>query len=340
MINLKRFIAVVKARNIEFFRDKSSLGWNLFFPVIMLVGLSFVFSGDGRPEYKVGLLTSNVTENESTAQDFLKIRYIEFIEYAELAQAEVKLKQHQIDLLIDFEQQTYWVNEGSRKSYLIEQMFLAQNLAFERIESYGKPIRYVDWVLPGLLGMNMMFSCLFGVGYVIVRYRKNSVLKRLKATPLTALEFVSAQLISRLLIVMFMSSVVYAGCNFFFDFYMEGSYLDLFIIGALGAFSLISLGLLIASRSKSDELVGGLLNLTSWPMMLLSSVWFSIEGAPKFVQVIAELLPLTHLVEGARKIITQGATLGDISYHVSALLMMSAIFLFVGSTLFSWNAER
>ncbi|MFB1000824.1 MAG: ABC transporter permease, partial [Colwellia sp.] len=149
-------------------------------------------------------------------------------------------------------------------------------------------------------------------GYVIVRYRKNSVLKRLKATPLSAFEFVSAHLVSRIFIVMFMSSVVYIGCNLFFDFYMLGSYFDLFMIAVLGAISLISLGLLVASRSKSEELIGGLLNLTSWPMMLLSGVWFSLEGAPNAVKVLADFLPLTHLVSGARKVITEGATLADI----------------------------
>jgi ABC-type multidrug transport system permease subunit len=121
---------------------------------------------------------------------------------------------------------------------------------------------------------------------------------------------------------------------------MLGSYFDLFIIAVLGAVSLISLGLLVASRSKSEELIGGLLNLTSWPMMLLSGVWFSLEGAPNAVKVFADFLPLTHLVAGARKVITEGATLVDISYHVTALLVMSTICLALGSYLFSWNTER
>ena len=222
----------------------------------------------------------------------------------------------------------------------MEKIFLGQQSGFTRLESSGKSIRYVDWVLPGILAMNMMFSCLFGVGYVIVRYRKNAVLKRLKATPLTAFEFVSAQLLSRLFIVMFMSTVVYSGCNLFFDFFMLGRYIDLIVIGVLGAFCLISLGLLVASRSKSEELIGGLLNLTSWPMMMLSGVWFSLEGAPKTLQNIADFLPLTHLVAGARAIITEGATLADISYHVNALLLMSVLFLVLGAYLFSWNTER
>lgn len=334
-MNFSRFYAVVKARNIEFFRDRSSLGWNLLFPILMLVGLSFVFSGDDRAVYKVGVI-----ELAPKQSSFLATKFISFINYQDIELAKVKLEQHSLDLLVDFKGEKYWVNQGSPNSYLVEKIFLNEHDNFQRLETQGKKIRYVDWVLPGILGMNMMFSCLFGVGYVIVRYRKNAVLKRLKATPLSALEFVSAQLVSRLFIVMFMTSVVYIGCNLFFEFYMLGSYFDLFIIAALGAFSLITLGLLVASRSKSEELIGGLLNLTSWPMMLLSGVWFSLEGAPNAVKVFADFLPLTHLVAGARKIITEGATLMDISYHVSILVGMSVVFLALGAYLFSWNTER
>jgi ABC-type multidrug transport system permease subunit len=272
--------------------------------------------------------------------EFEQIKFIEFINYDNLGQAKLKLARHSLDILIDFNKQQYWVNEESPKSYLIEQIFLSQQRSFERLQSNGEAIRYVDWVLPGILAMNMMFSSLFGVGYAIVRYRKNSVLKRLKATPLSAFEFVSAQLLSRLFIVMFMSSVVYTGCNLFFDFYMLGSYFDLFIVGSLGAICLISLGLLVASRSKSEELIGGLLNLSAWPMMLLSGVWFSLEGSPQALQIFSNFMPLTHLVSGARAIITEGASLSDISFHLAVLALMSSIFLGLGSYLFSWNTKR
>jgi ABC-type multidrug transport system permease subunit len=272
--------------------------------------------------------------------EFEQLRFVEFINYDNLEQAKQKLARHSLDLLIDFNHRQYWVNDESPKSYLIEKIFLSQQTGFERLQNNGKAIRYVDWVLPGILAMNMMFSSLFGVGYAIVRYRKNSVLKRLKATPLSAVEFVSAQLMSRLFIVMFMSTVVYTGCNLFFDFYMLGSYFDLFIIGCLGAICLISLGLLVASRSKSEELIGGLLNLSAWPMMLLSGVWFSLEGSPEALQYFSNFMPLTHLVSGARAIITEGASLSDISFHLTALAIMSSIFLGLGSYLFSWNTKR
>jgi len=337
---LNRIIAILVARNKEFVRDRGTLAWNFILPIFLLVGFSFMFGGDGKALYKIGVLTGEKIDIKEFQSDFLNLKHIEQVKYTDLKSAILKVDQHKIDLLVDFANKQYWINETSSKGYIAENLLLAKHKDFEVQKTSGKAVRYVDWVMPGILGMNMMFSCLFGVGYVIVRYRKNSVLKRLKATPLSAFEFVSAQLLSRLFIVMFMSTVVYAGCNLFFNFFMLGSYFDLLIIGALGAFSLISLGLLVASRSKSEELIGGLLNLTSWPMMMLSGVWFSLEGAPPALKIVADFLPLTHLVAGARKVITEGASLVDISYHVNILLLMSVVFLLLGSYLFSWNTER
>lgn len=331
---VKRFYAIFKARNLEFFRDRSSLAWSIVFPILLLVGFALVFSGDGKDVYKVGV----VSKVESS--EFLQTRYVEFVDYENSKLALDKLRQHKLDLLVDYESMQYWLNETSPNGYFMEKiLFQSSQLEWQKRSVSGRQIRYVDWVLPGILGMNMMFGCLFGVGYVIVRYRKNMVLKRLNATPVTALEFLTAQILSRLFIVIALSGFVFAGCNFIFDFYMLGSYLDLLIVGLLGAMALIALGLLVASRSRSEELTGGLLNLATWPMMILSGVWFSLEGSPDFIQQIAAFLPLTHLVEGARAIMTDGASLWDIQHHLWVLLGMTIVFLSLGAALFRWEGD-
>jgi ABC-type multidrug transport system permease subunit len=120
---------------------------------------------------------------------------------------------------------------------------------------------------------------------------------------------------------------------------MLGSYFDLVLIGFVGAMSLIALGLLVASRSRSEELTGGLLNLATWPMMILSGVWFSLEGSPDFIQNIAWFLPLTYLVEGARAIMTDGASLIDIQHHLWVLIGMTVLFLSLGAALFRWEGD-
>ncbi len=342
---MKRFWAVLKARNIEFWRDRAALGWNLLFPVLLLVGFSFVFSDEERNLYKVGILleTGETTPQQALSQigsPFAGLKYVEFIPYQNAQVATDKVARHQLDLLVDFNSKHYWLNESSRNGYFMSELLRASHPDFEQSLATGRAIRYVDWVLPGVLGMNMMFSCLFGVGYVIVRYRKNGVLKRMQATPLSAFEFICAQVLSRLAIVVMVSSMLFIGCDLMLDFYILGSLWNLLTIGILGAASLISLGLLIACRLQSEELTGGLLNLASWPMMFLSGVWFSLEGAPELIQQFALIFPLTHLVEGARAILTEGASLYDIRYNLMALIAMTLVFLGLGASLFSWGSER
>ena len=201
----------------------------------------------------------------------------------------------------------------------------------------GNEIRYVDWLISGLLGMNLMFSALFGVGYNIVRYRKNGVLKRLKATPLTAFEFLLAQIASRLILIICVSSMIYLGCHWYIHFQMLGSYFNLFIVLCLGAICMISLSLLVASRISSEELAGGLLNIISWPMMFLSGVWFSLEGAHPAVKKLALLFPLTHIIDASRAIMTEGAGLEKISGNLITLGCMTVLFLGTSSIIFKWK---
>ncbi len=337
-MKFRRFLAVFTARNLEFWRDKSSLSWNIIFPVLLVAGFAVVFGNDNKAEFKIGVVQAQ-PQIDSRTQPFLQTRYLEFVPYRQAEPALRKLQHHQLDLLIDFQRQQYWLNEQSAKGYLAEKLLLQASPLMQKTLVQGQQIRYVDWVLPGILGMNMMFSCLFGVGYVLVRYRKNSVLKRLQATPLTALEFICAQVISRLCIVLVIATVIYTGCDLLFDFVMLGSYLDLLVVAVMGTMAMISLGLLIASRSRSEELTGGLLNMASWPMMILSGVWFSLEGAPHAVQLLANILPLTHLVAAGRAIMTDGATLADLSYPLLMLAGMTGCFLLMAALLFRWQGD-
>lgn len=333
-MNWRRLVAVLVARNREFIRDRSALAWNILFPVLIIIGFAFAFSGDSIEQFKVGVKAAKTTP----AIAFLDTRYIRFIELQDLDAAMPKVERHQLDMLLDLERQRFWVNDTSPKGYLLEKILLgAGGEGFSRAMVSGQEIRYVDWLLPGVLGMNIMFSALFGVGYVIVRYRKNGVLKRLKATPLTALEFLTAQVISRLWLIMVITILVYLGMNLMIDFSMHGSYLNLLLVLAVGTFSLISMGLVIAARTASEELAGGLLNMVSWPMMFLSGVWFSLEGLHPWVQKMALIFPLTHITEAARAIMIDGAGLVGIASHLMVLVLMSICFLFLGAYNFKWE---
>ena len=118
---------------------------------------------------------------------------------------------------------------------------------------------------------------------------------------------------------------------------MEGSNLTLFIVASVGAISLISMGLLVAARVTSEELAGGLLNLVTWPMMMLSGVWFSLDSASPWVRQLAKLFPLTHILDSARAVMLDGATLADVAPQLIALTAMSIVFLSVGADIFRWR---
>ncbi len=337
---LRRIYAIFQGRNREFLRDRSSFAWNLLLPVVLMFGLSFAFGSD-RDSYTVGVLQSGDTIIKDQ-HPFLATRYIRFVAVDNKDDALRKVSRHQLDMLVDFSgSPQYWVNPDSPKGYFVELALLQAgsnvppSIAKEQIS--GDPVRYADWVLPGILGMNMMFSCMFGVGYVIVRYRKNGFLKRLRATPLSSLEFITAQVASRLVLIMCITVFVYTGTHLFLDTRMEGSYFTLFLVALVGAVSMVSLGLLVSARVTSEELAGGLLNLINWPMMLLSGVWFSLEGAGTFVQNLAKVFPLTHVLDSARAVMLDGATLGQVAPSLLALTALSAVFVGIGAKVFRWQ---
>jgi len=344
----KRIWTMFKARNYEFFRDRAAFGWNFLFPFLIIAGFAIAFGGRDLSGFKVGVFPATsenpVLTGRNLPRKFIRTQHLEFIGFPDQAAGLEKLRHHQIDFLLrlDSPKPQYWLMESSPKGYLAERIFQSSFVPDDG--SYGikeavsgTEIRYIDWLFPGILGMNMMFSALWGVGYIIVRYRKNGVLKRLKATPLTAFEYLTAQAMSRFFLLIFTLIVVWVGTELLFHIRVVGSYLDLLAVFALGGLSLTSIGLLLAARGKSEEFTSGALNFIAWPMMFLSEVWFSLEGSPQWLKSFSELLPLTHLLRAARKIMNDGAGLGQVSGDCLVLIGFTLVCLVLGAVLFSWN---
>ncbi len=330
---MKRFLALLVARNLEFFRDMGTFFWSLLLPVFLIFGFAFAFSDSNRIAYKIGTFGK-----PAASAEFLGFKHLQFIPYDSREVALDKLVHHQVDMLLDFSAGKYYVNTDDANGYILEKMIASDStnrLTGQTVT--GKNIRYVDWFVPGVLGMNIMFSCLMGVGYVIVRYRKNGVLKRFLATPVRSIEFVSAQLVSWFLIVAFLSAAIYIGTDLILHFKMEGSYLDLAIVTALAILCHISLGLVFAARLKSEELAGGLINIVLWPMMILTGIFFSLEGTPPVMQATSRVFPITHFIEASRKIMLDGANLAAVADNVLVLAVMTIVFLAVSAIIFKWE---
>ncbi|MCP4488415.1 MAG: ABC transporter permease [Gammaproteobacteria bacterium] len=335
----KRIYALFEARNTEFIRDRSSLGWNLILPILMIIVFAYAFTDENPEKFKVGVIGD--TQSNEASGSFTATRFIKFVEFENLVDSLVKVERHQIDLLFDADNDRYWINQTSPNGYIVEKLLIAafsnapQRLTKNLVE--GDEVRYLDWVMPGIIAMNIMWSALFGIGYVIVRYRKFGVLKRLRATPVSAMEFLTAHIMSRLWLVVAVNTFIYAGMNYFVNFRMLGSYLDLLIVFVLGCICLICCGLVIAARISSEEVANGLLNLLSWPMMFLSGIWFSLEGAHPWMQKIALVLPLTHVTAAAREIMIDGAGLMQVADHLLVLGITSLVLLVIGAWIFRWE---
>jgi len=338
-----------KARNWEFFRDRASFGWNFLFPFLLVAGFGILFGGREPTAYKIGVFPAPTGAVAVASLDlpeaFKETRFLQFVGFASQDDALEKLRHHKIDIVIRTgpPPYAYWINDAAPNGHLAEKIFQASltggadTALLRKGRITTAEIRYIDWLFPGILAMNMMFSALWGVGYIVVRYRKNGALRRLKATPLTAFEYLSAQMLSRIFLLMFTLVVVWFGCDLVFHFHVEGSLGHIFLLFFLGSLSLTAMGLVLAARGTSEEFTTGTLNFISWPMMFLSEVWFSLEGAPGWVKQVAQAFPLTHLLQGIRRIMNDGAGLVDVWPQIAVLLLMTGIFLSVGAYLFSWD---
>ncbi len=370
----KRIRAIFIARNREFYRDTAGLVWNILMPVLMIVAFAFIFGSGSQTLLKIGVIGLDPEGSAATASAqapsigpstaaspkagldaLFTIGAIQLVPLEAIDAGIAKVARHQLDLLLELgEHPAYWVNPESASGALAERLVLGAvasagesaagagagadaGTAPERRAAPGAALSYADWAVPGVLAMNLMFSSLWGVGWVVVRYRKNGVLRRLKATPLTPMEFLMAQILSRLLVVLSSSLVVYAGASLLLDFPMRGSYLALALIYVAGALCMISLGLIVSSRLRTEELADGLLNLMSWPMLLLSGVWFSMEGTSAAAQLMSRLMPLTYLVEGARAVMIDGAGLVEILPQLGLLLATALLLIGIAARLFRWE---
>jgi len=338
-VTWNRIYALFVARNLEFMRDRSALAWNVVLPVLIIFVFAYAFTEDNPEKFKVGLVADGALQD--AAAQFRDTRYIKFIEFDEAEANLHKVERHQVDLLFDANGDRYWINRTSPNGYIVEKLLIAayadSSATLHKILVEGDEVRYLDWVIPGVIGMNIMFGALFGIGYVIVRYRKFGVLKRLSATPVTAMEFLSAQILSRLWLLLVVNLVIFIGMDLFLDFRMHGSYFDLLLVFVLGCVNLICCGLVVAARISSEEVANGVLNLFSWPMMFLSGVWFSLEGAHPLMQKFALLLPLTHITEAAREIMIDGVGIIGIADHLLVLGISSVILLWIGARIFRWE---
>jgi ABC-2 type transport system permease protein len=205
-------------------------------------------------------------------------------------------------------------------------------------ETFTEPgARYIDFLIPGLLGMNLMGSGLWGVGFAVVNARTKKLLKRFAATPMRRSHYLLSFVFSRLIFLVLEVAVVIAFAYFAFGFRVRGSWLEMAFLLLLGSMTFAGIGLLVAARPKTIEGVSGLMNLVMMPMWLLSGTFFSSARFPDFLQPFIKALPLTALNDSLRTVMNDGASVATSGVAVLVLLAWCVIGFAVALKVFRWQ---
>ncbi len=213
-----------------------------------------------------------------------------------------------------------------------------KDAAAVREQTFTEPgARYIDFLVPGLIGLNLMGSGMWGLGFVLVQARTQKLLKRLAATPMKRWHFLLSFMLSRLVFLVLEVAAILAFAYFVFDVKIHGSLLSFMLISLIGSLAFAGVGLLIAARPRTIEGVSGLMNLVMLPMWLLSGSFFSASRFPDFLQPIIKILPLTALNDALRAIMNDGESIGANAAGVAILSAWGIISFLVALKIFRWQ---
>ncbi|MHB1846477.1 MAG: ABC transporter permease [Deltaproteobacteria bacterium] len=205
----------------------------------------------------------------------------------------------------------------------------------DRVTAAGA--RYVDWLVPGLIGMQIMSGSIWGIAFVLVETRERKLLRRLVATPMRKAHFLLAFLLSRLVFVVVEVPVILIFAHIAFGVAVRGSAVAIGLVSVVGAASFAGLGILCGSRAQNTETANGLVNLATLPMFVLSGVFFSASRFPAILQGPINLLPLTALNEALRALVNQGSPLPSLALPLLVLVAWGALSFGLALRLFRWT---
>ncbi len=201
----------------------------------------------------------------------------------------------------------------------------------------SRNLTYIDFLLPGILAMSIMQTGIFGVSFSFVILKKRGILRRMLATPMRPSDFIAAQVIMRLVVLMVQTAVMVGAGVWVFKIHFIGSMLDMLVVGVLGGVIFLSIGFALSGISKSEDQVAPLANIIVLPMMFLSGVFFSRASLPGMAYTITGFFPLTYLADGLRNIATEGATLVMIWPQLLGLTVWAIIAVVLAIKAFRWE---
>ena len=332
----------------EFIREPEAVFWTFFFPVVLAIGLGIAFRNKPADVITIGVVRGTPASDSLIARlsraSGLKVNAL-----ADSDAARRALRTGEV-ALVAFSAASGGVEyrfddtrpEGRTARFLVDD-------AVQRAAGRRDPVsvsermvrekgsRYIDFVIPGLLGMNIMAGGIWGLGFAIVEARRRNLLKRLVSTPMRRAEYLASFLFSRFAFLL-LEVVMILGCSMLlFRVPLRGSPVQLLVVCLVAALSFGGLGLLIASRARTTEGVSGLMNLSMMPMWVLSGVFFSSSNFPKIAQPFIQALPLTATNNALRATMLQGAGWATVAPSLAIVAAWGIVCFVVALKIFRWR---
>ena len=338
---------LVGARFKEYMREPEALFWSFGFPILLAIGLGIAFRS--KPADVVHVAIVSGTKRSASMTDALRRDKGLAVEQLSADSADVALRTGRVALVVvpsDSGPVRYEYDDtrpDSRAARLMANDAAQRGagradvvpVTDRQVREAGS--RYIDFVVPGLLGMTIMGGGIWGLGFSIVDQRRRNLLKRLVATPMSRAQYLASYLLSRLVLLAIEGGVLLTFSTLVFGVPMRASLVTVSLVVLVGALAFGGLGLLIASRSRTIEGVSGLMNLTMLPMWVLSGVFFSSENFPRVIQPVIKALPLTATNDALRASMLRGVELPGLWPQFAVLIAWMVICYTIALRIFRWR---
>ena len=319
-----------------FFREPGAVFWTFGFPLVLSVALGIAFRNRPPEPVRVGSVA-----NEARLDQALRAtKDLRLVDLASERDGRLALRTGRVDLLLLRGEFLYDpTRPESRLARAVTRLALEGRGESSTID---KPVvepgsRYIDFLIPGLIGMTLMSSGMWGIGYVVVEMRTKKLLKRLVATPMSRAQFLFSFVLMRTAFLFLELPILIGFGWIFFDVGVAGSLALLVFTALLGALAFGGIGLLVASRAQNTQTASGLINLVMMPMFIGSGVFFSTAKFPDPVQPFLRALPLTALNDALRAVMIDGASARAIAGPLTVLGAIALVSFAVALRIFRWR---
>jgi ABC-type multidrug transport system permease subunit len=345
---LHPLLELTATRVREFLREKEAVFWVFVFPVLMTFALGIAFRNTAPDKTPVAIEASTTDVRVNEIAGVLSRSAEVTATVMSPDEAARALRSGKVSIIVKpqndtFEYQFDPTRPESRTARLLVDDVLQRGkgrtdvaqVAEQKVTEPGA--RYVDFLVPGLIGMNMMGSGLWGLGFTIVIARARKLLKRFAATPMRRSHYLLSFMLSRLIFLVLEVAAVVIFATLAFGFTVRGSWLSLALVTVLGGFTFSGIGLLVAARPTTIEGVSGLMNFIMLPMWLLSGTFFSSERFPQVLQPFIKALPLTALNDVLRALMNEGASLPSLWLPIGVMLAWCVVSFVIALKIFKWQ---